>query len=89
MGSLKPSATTNFDFAVRLIDVHIQYGEKIVLDKLNWEIRRGECWSLSGPNGAGKSTLLSLITGDNPQAYANEIYLFDRKAGNRGKYLGY
>lgn len=32
-------------------------------------------------NGAGKSTLLSLITGDNPQAYANEIYLFDRRRG--------
>jgi molybdate transport system ATP-binding protein len=26
--------------------------------------------------------LLSLITGDNPQAYANEIYLFDRKRGS-------
>jgi molybdate transport system ATP-binding protein len=29
-----------------------------------------------------KSTLLSLITADNPQAYANEIYLFDRKRGS-------
>ncbi|HTE26202.1 ATP-binding cassette domain-containing protein [Flavitalea sp.] len=79
--SLKPAEATNFAYAVRMINVHIQYGDKIVLDKLNWEIRRGECWSLSGPNGAGKSTLLSLITGDNPQAYANEIYLFDRRRG--------
>ena len=38
--------------------------------------------SFSGPNGAGKSTILSLITADNPQAYANEIYLFDRKRGS-------
>jgi molybdate transport system ATP-binding protein len=81
MSALNTSDIGDFDFAVRMIDVHIQYGEKIVLDNLNWEIRRGECWSLSGPNGAGKSTLLSLITGDNPQAYANEIYLFDRKRG--------
>jgi molybdate transport system ATP-binding protein len=36
---------------------------------------------VAGHNGAGKSTLLSLITADNPQAYANEIYLFDRKRG--------
>ena len=36
---------------------------------------------MSGPNGAGKSTLLSLITADNPQAYANEIYLFDKRRG--------
>ena len=36
---------------------------------------------MKGPNGAGKSTLLSLITGDNPQAYANEIHLFDERRG--------
>jgi molybdate transport system ATP-binding protein len=35
-----------------------------------------------GPNGAGKSTLLSLINGDNPQAFANHIILFDRKKGS-------
>ncbi|WP_246229444.1 ATP-binding cassette domain-containing protein [Mucilaginibacter humi] len=34
-----------------------------------------------GHNGAGKSTLLSLINGDNPQAYANDIILFDKKRG--------
>ncbi|MEI9944741.1 MAG: ATP-binding cassette domain-containing protein [Chitinophagaceae bacterium] len=37
---------------------------------------------LSGPNGAGKSTLLSLVTADNPQAYANDVYLFDKKRGS-------
>lgn len=37
--------------------------------------------ALLGHNGAGKSTLLSLINGDNPQAYANDIVLFDRKRG--------
>jgi molybdate transport system ATP-binding protein len=81
IGALQGMRIKPFDYAVRMINVHIQYGDKIVLDSLNWEVRRGECWSLSGPNGAGKSTLLSLITGDNPQAYANEIYLFDRRRG--------
>jgi molybdate transport system ATP-binding protein len=42
----------------------------------------GEKWALLGPNGSGKSTLLSLINGDNPQAYANDITLFDRKKGS-------
>lgn len=37
---------------------------------------------VSGPNGAGKSTLLSLITADNPQAYANRIWLFGRRRGS-------
>jgi molybdate transport system ATP-binding protein len=71
----------DFEFAVQMQDVHIEYHGRKILDGVNWTVRRGECWSLSGPNGAGKSTLLSLITADNPQAYANNIYLFDRKRG--------
>jgi molybdate transport system ATP-binding protein len=62
-------------------DVHIQYGEKVILDQINWRVNQGERWALKGHNGAGKSTLLSLIFGENPQAYANNIILFDRKRG--------
>ncbi|KAI9429518.1 ABC transporter [Russula earlei] len=72
----------HFDYAVKMLNVHIQYGEKIILENVSWHVRRGECWLVKGHNGAGKSTLLSLITGDNPQAYANEIYLFDKRRGS-------
>jgi molybdate transport system ATP-binding protein len=44
-------------------------------------VKRGERWAIKGPNGAGKSTLISLITADNPQAYSQDITLFDRKRG--------
>jgi len=64
------------------VNVTIKYGEKIILQAINWEVKKGECWSISGPNGAGKSTLLSLVTADNPQAYANELYLFDQRRGS-------
>lgn len=63
-------------------DVTVQYGDKIILDHINWEVKKGEQWALIGHNGAGKSTLLSLINGDNPQAYSNEIYLFDQRRGS-------
>ncbi len=62
-------------------NVSVKYGEKIILNSINWKILSGERWLLKGANGAGKSTLLSLITADNPQAYANEIYLFDKRRG--------
>ena len=72
----------SFRVAVRLQDVTVRYGGKTILDQVSWQVKRGEKWALTGPNGAGKSTLLSLINGDNPQAYANEIYLFDQKKGS-------
>lgn len=62
-------------------DVHIQYGDIVILDDINWNVKAGDRWALLGHNGAGKSTLLSLINGDNPQAYANDITLFDKKRG--------
>ena len=62
--------------------VSVKYGETVVLNNLNWTVKEGENWAIVGSNGAGKSTLLSLITADNPQAYANEIYLFGRRRGS-------
>ncbi len=75
------SPKTPFEFIVKMNSVHVKYSEKTILDKINWQILPGERWALLGPNGAGKSTLLSLINGDNPQAYANDIVLFDKKRG--------
>ncbi len=72
----------SFQRVVDMKDVTITYDGHRILDHINWTVRQGERWALSGPNGAGKSTLLSLINGDNPQAYANEIVLFDRKRGS-------
>jgi len=71
----------NFDDIVRLKEVNIKYGNQYILNKLNWTINKGEKWVLQGPNGSGKSTLLSLLTGDHPQAYANDIWLFGKKRG--------
>lgn len=70
-----------FEQIIEMKNVHVQYGDVVILDHINWSVKQGERWALLGPNGAGKSTLLSLAYGDNPQAYANDIILFDRKRG--------
>jgi len=72
---------SSYEWIVKMDKINIRYGEKQVLKDVNWHIKQGERWALLGPNGAGKSTLLSLINADNPQAYANDIVLFDRKRG--------
>lgn len=76
------ASKTDAETIVQLKNIHIQYGNRIILDKLDWRVRKGEKWALIGQNGAGKSTLLSLISGDNPQAYANDIQLFGKKRGS-------
>lgn len=70
------------DELVRLTGVTVCYGTRKVLTDINWVVRRGTSWALLGPNGSGKSTLLSLIIGDNPQAYANDVRVFGRRRGD-------
>lgn len=69
------------DEVVKLHKVSIRYGNRTILNELDWTVHRGEKWALSGENGAGKSTLLSLVCADNPQSYACDISLFGRKRG--------
>ncbi|MDO1513783.1 ATP-binding cassette domain-containing protein [Maribacter confluentis] len=67
---------------VKFKDVTINYGNRPILKNINWTINPGDFWQLTGPNGSGKSTLLSMITGDNPKAYGQDIYLFGTKKGS-------
>jgi molybdate transport system ATP-binding protein len=66
---------------VEMKNVGVRYKNCVVFKNLNWTVRRGENWAITGPNGAGKTTLMSLISGDNLQAYANEIFLFGKRRG--------
>ncbi|WP_317178387.1 molybdate ABC transporter ATP-binding protein ModF [Pectobacterium sp. HCp5_1] len=67
---------------IRLRNGVVQYNDRPILHELTWEVLPGQHWQIVGPNGAGKSTLLSLITGDHPQGYSNDLTLFGRKRGS-------
>lgn len=79
---LKESPVYSSENIVKMVDVNISYGEKQVLKNISWEVKAGEKWLLQGHNGSGKSTLLSLVNGDHPQSYANELYLFGNRRGS-------
>ncbi|MGC4102065.1 ATP-binding cassette domain-containing protein [Ferruginibacter sp.] len=67
---------------LQLNDVSVSYDGRAILDKINWTVQPGEFWQLAGPNGSGKSTILSLITGDNPKGYGQDLVLFGIKKGS-------
>jgi ATPase subunit of ABC transporter with duplicated ATPase domains len=49
---------------VELIRASVSYGDKRVLNQIDWNLGPGQRVGLLGENGAGKSTLLRLITGE-------------------------
>jgi NitT/TauT family transport system ATP-binding protein len=46
-----------------LRDIWVEYGDKIVLEKVNLDVEAGSFVSIIGPSGAGKSSLLRLVLG--------------------------
>lgn len=66
---------------VELRNGHVRYGDLVVFEGLDFRVGTGEHTLIVGPNGSGKSSLLDMLTGDHPQAYANELYLFGRRRG--------
>lgn len=77
----RPAAPPAAGPLVQMKNVHVAYDDLTVIEGLNWTVRRGEHWAVVGPNGSGKTSLLGLITGDNLQVYANEVFLFGKKRG--------
>lgn len=67
---------------VEFKNVSVKYGDRTIVNNINWRINKGDFWQLTGPNGSGKSTLLSMITGDNPKAYGQDITIFGKKKGS-------
>ncbi len=65
-----------------LKNIHLSYGDQAILKDINWSVEKKSFWQLIGPNGSGKSTLLSLVIGDNPKAYGQNIRIFDRPKGS-------
>ncbi len=80
-----PPQRVDFTEAFRLQNIVVRYGDTIILNDLNWVILAGERWALFGQNGAGKSVLLSLLYGDHPQAYANQVSVFGYRRGKSGE----
>ncbi|WP_138735645.1 ABC transporter ATP-binding protein [Modestobacter excelsi] len=58
-----PATPTGTAPAVAVRGLGKSYGGRPVLDGLDLEVRRGECFALLGPNGAGKTTTIEVLEG--------------------------
>ena len=66
MGIIKKFRITSFKEINSIIEfenVTLSYGNRIVLDNINFKINSGQIFCMLGPNGVGKSTIFNLITG--------------------------
>jgi phospholipid/cholesterol/gamma-HCH transport system ATP-binding protein len=48
---------------IEVRDLTIGYGDRLVLERINFEVRRGEVFAILGVSGSGKSTLLKHLIG--------------------------
>ena len=66
MGIVKKFRIKSFKNKNSLIEfenISLSYGNRLILDNINFKINESEIFGMLGPNGVGKSTIFNLITG--------------------------
>ena len=53
----------NINSVIEFESISLAYGNRLILDNINFKINEGQIFGMLGPNGVGKSTIFNLITG--------------------------
>ena len=70
--------TQNDGIAVSVEKLEKKFGDFIAVNKISFDVRRGEIFALLGPNGAGKSTTIRMLCGIlSPTSGAGTVAGFD------------
>ena len=80
----------NLNPIVEFKNISLSYGNRLILDNINFKINQGEIFGMLGPNGVGKSTIFNLLVGlinpnsgiikiDNSEVNNYPVYLRTRK----------
>lgn len=51
------------DLAIQVADLSKRFGSFVAVDRVSFEVRRGEVFGFLGPNGSGKSTTIRMLCG--------------------------
>ncbi len=60
-------------------DLFKQYNNKVAVNRISFQVKRGEVFGIVGPNGAGKTTTVNMITGK-CTIDDGELYVFGKDA---------
>ena len=52
----------NADILLSAQDLSVRFGGVLAVNKVSFDVKRGEVFTLIGPNGAGKTTVFNLIS---------------------------
>ena len=66
MGVIKKFRIKSFKNTNTILEfknISLSYGNRLILDNINFKINEGQIFGMLGPNGVGKSTIFNLITG--------------------------
>ena len=53
----------NLNPIIEFNNISLSYGNRLILDNINFKINEGEIFGMLGPNGVGKSTIFNLLVG--------------------------
>ncbi|MBU0724889.1 MAG: ABC transporter ATP-binding protein [Alphaproteobacteria bacterium] len=62
-GAVEPRDVPSGETVLRLSDIELGFGGVKAINKVSFEVRKGEILAIIGPNGAGKSSMLNVING--------------------------
>ncbi|MFT5741769.1 MAG: zinc transport system ATP-binding protein, partial [Gammaproteobacteria bacterium] len=51
------------EWLIRADQISYSQGDRLILDRVSFELKRGQISTIIGPNGAGKSTLTNIVNG--------------------------
>ena len=74
--SMKDAASRSQHVLVRVEDVAVGVGERILFEGVNIDLREGEAVELRGRNGAGKTTLIRMLLASGGVAHPSRKHLF-------------